>query len=216
VNDFHRFLAFVHSGVMSGFSITEQTSFLSICNSLGNSRLTFLLLDSLFGRIGNVESRSERSEESEDFGQNVGFSAESAELFYGYSVDLIQRIQKGMLHEILNPQKLKLENEDQFVKTLIDLRSDYFEFWRYIEVTNLTFDGIKRFIDKFPFDELTELIWMKIKDRLQCCESFTLSANPYQGGNGFNSMIVKDYPRILDDFTGKDVEIALSRFKRWI
>jgi hypothetical protein len=40
---------------------------------------------------------------------------------------------------------LKLENEDEFLTSLIDLGSDYFDFWQYVELQNLTSDGISRF-----------------------------------------------------------------------
>jgi hypothetical protein len=53
------------------------------------------------------------------------------------------------------------------VFSLIDLGSDYFDFWKYIEVSNLTGDGIVRFVEKNPFDELTELIWERIVDHLR-------------------------------------------------
>jgi hypothetical protein len=46
--------------------------------------------------------------------------------------------------------------------TLIDLGSDYFEFWQYIEVHNLTGDGLVHFVENLPFDELTESIWQRI------------------------------------------------------
>jgi hypothetical protein len=45
--DLSRFIDFVHSPFLEGFSRDEQHSFLSICRLLGNERLTFLLIESL-------------------------------------------------------------------------------------------------------------------------------------------------------------------------
>jgi hypothetical protein len=90
-----------------------------------------------------------------------------ASQFCDYSVELIKGIDKRILHEIVSSGLLKLESEDVFLTTLIDLGSDYFEFWQYIEVSNLTGDGIVRFVENLPFDELTELIWKGIVDHLR-------------------------------------------------
>jgi hypothetical protein len=45
--DFNRFLDFVHSRFLKGFSEDEQLSFVSISEVLGNDGLTFLLIESL-------------------------------------------------------------------------------------------------------------------------------------------------------------------------
>jgi hypothetical protein len=147
--DFRRFIDFVRSLVMTGFSKEEQTSFLSICGRFENARLTFLLLESLHG----LEDTSSNVLSICEIDGNI-----CAANFSDYSLDLIKRIEKGILHEILSSTELKLENEDTFLKTLIDLGSDYFELWEYIEVKNLTEEGITLFVEHFPFDELTESI----------------------------------------------------------
>jgi hypothetical protein len=86
--------------------------------------------------------------------------------FYDYSVELIKHIDKRMLHEIVSSRLLKLESEDVFLTTLIDLGSDYFEYWQYIKVCNLTGDGLVHFVENLPFDKLTESIWKRIVDHL--------------------------------------------------
>jgi hypothetical protein len=109
-----------------------------------------------------------------------------------------------------------LESEDAFLTTLIDLGSDYFEFWQYIEVNNLTGDGIVHFVENLPFDELTASIWKGIVDHLRGSKVFECPSIRYRSSVdiesparqvrnvvGFESLIVKYYPTILDNFGNK-------------
>jgi hypothetical protein len=193
--DFSRFLEFVHSPTITGFSKEEQTSFLSICGLLGNIRLTFLILESLHG-LEEIKKSNEL--DICEIDSNV-----CAAKFYDYSIDLIKRIEQEMLHELLSSSELKLESEDIFLKTLIDLGKNYFDFWEYIEVKNLTEEGISLFVEHLPFDELTESIWRRIVDRLCGSKSSESLTERYRGTVGFESLIVKDYPRILEEFERK-------------
>jgi hypothetical protein len=116
----------------------------------------------------------------------------------------LNKIEKEMLHEILSSPELKLENEDSFLKTLISLGTAYFDCWQYIEVKNLTDEGITLFVEHLPFDKLTELIWQRIIDRLRCSKPDDLNRTRCQSAVvGFESLIVKDYPNILSDFANK-------------
>jgi hypothetical protein len=101
---------------------------------LGNIRLTFLLVESLH--------RFESSQESAVFDVLEIDADVCTGDFCDYSVELIQGIEKGMLHEIVSSGGLKLESEDIFLTTLIDLGSDYCELWRDIEFGNLTADRV--------------------------------------------------------------------------
>jgi hypothetical protein len=125
--------------------------------------------------------------------------------FCDYSIEVIRRIDKGILHEILSSPELKLENEDAFLKILISLGTEYFEFWEYVEVKHLTNDGISLFIEHLPFDELTESIWQRITDRLRCSKPTDLNRERCRDDVvvGFESLILKDYPNILSDFSNK-------------
>jgi hypothetical protein len=87
---FNRFLEFVHSNVIAGFSKEEQTSFLSICGHLGNTRLTFLLIESLHC--------FESSEESAVLAISEIDADVCAAKFYDYSIELIKQVDKRMLH----------------------------------------------------------------------------------------------------------------------
>ena len=131
-DDFRRYLDFVRSRALTDFSSDEQSSFLTTSGLLGNRRLTYLLLESLHA----VDERQE-------------VSAVDAEVcsgkFSDYSVETIQRIEKRMLHEILSSPSLRLENEDEFLKTLISLGSDYFEYWDYLEVNKLPIQLLNNF-----------------------------------------------------------------------
>jgi hypothetical protein len=149
LNDFIRFLDFIHSPVCDGFSESERISFLLICKYLGNEGLTFLLLDSL-----NV---------SKDSNFRYFNSNHCASHFHEYSMDLIRLLNKNTLHEILCSTELKVESEDDLLKTLIDLGSEY---WCCVEVILLSSEGISLFVEHLQFESLSESIWMKIVDRL--------------------------------------------------
>jgi hypothetical protein len=194
VKDFHRFIEFVHSSFITDFSKEEQTSFLSICGLLGNIRLTFLLLESLHGF---KYQKSDGLRVCEIDG-NV-----CASNFSDYSIDLLQRLEIKILHEIVSSPELKVENEDSFLKTLIDLGSDYFELWEYIEVNNLTENGISLFVEHLRFEELTESIWKRIVDRLCGSKSFECISGRYRSSVQFESLIVKDFPKLLEEFRNK-------------
>jgi hypothetical protein len=88
------------------------------------------------------------------------------------------------------------------LRTLIDLGSDYFEYWCYIEVPYLTDEGLSLFINHLEFDQLNEMIWRKIIDRLNGDRDFKLTSRRYVHDSvfGFDSMIVKDYPTIFSEF----------------
>jgi hypothetical protein len=162
---------------------------------LGNSRLTFLLIESLHGFEETQESASSNFFEID--------ADVCASKFSDYSTDLIQQIDKGLLHDIVNSPRLKLENEDEFVKLLIHLGEAYFEFWQYIEIRNLTGDGILLFVEHLPFDELTESIWQHIVDHLKDSKGCDFDSRRYLSVVGFESMIAKYYPNILNEFVNK-------------
>jgi hypothetical protein len=82
--------------------------------------------------------------------------------FYDYSLDLIKRVEREMVHEILSSRELKLENEDTFLTMLIDLGTDFSDFLQSIDVTNLTEDGIGLFVNHLPFNEMAESIWRHV------------------------------------------------------
>jgi hypothetical protein len=85
-----------------------------------------------------------------------------ASQFHRYSVDEISCLDKHTLHRLLPSPSLRVESEDQFLRFLIDLGSDYFEFWHYIEPIFLTPDGISLFANTLPIDYVSEDVWRKL------------------------------------------------------
>jgi hypothetical protein len=177
-NDFQAFLEFVHSRVLPEFSQQTQFSFVSICEHLGNDGLTSLMIG---------------SSKSEIDGSN----------FYCYSTEMIRRLNKRTLHELLCSPSLKIESEDSLLGVLIELGSDYFEYWCYIEVTHLTDEGLSLFIDNLAFEHLSESIWKKIVDRCKGNRDSELISSRYVHSSVVapDSMIVKHCPSILSEFS---------------
>jgi hypothetical protein len=193
-NNFRRFLELIHCHSLKEFSEEDRLSFLLISELLGNDELTYLLIGTLRERY--LKDSNEDSETEIE-------ANHCASQFYDYSIEEIVRIEKRILHEILSSRELKLKNEDELLKTLIQLGSDYFEYWCYIEVNFLSDEGIVLFVDNIRFDDLTESIWDKIADRLCNRESKTLNSARYLCVEGFESKIVKYYPSILKEFMNR-------------
>jgi hypothetical protein len=193
--DIFRFVEFVHSDFWHDFSKEEQSSFISICSILGNRCLSLILMNRL-------QEMNKGLKDEKDFFLNEIDARYCALNFYSYSIDLLKLLDKSVFHEILSSPSLTLENEDGLLKLLINLGSDYFEFWSYIEVSCLSVDGIQQFVEKLSFEDLTENIWIKIGDRLRG----TTELNPkrYRSASGFESKILKVFPDLLKDFVMKE------------
>jgi hypothetical protein len=129
--------------------------------------------------------------------------------FHEYSVELIRLLKKSTLHELLCSKELKVASEDDLLKLLIELGSEYFEYWCYIEVSFLSSAGISLFVEHLQFEDLNESIWLKVVDRLKQSEihdfSFKSTSNcqRYLKVVEFESVIIKDYPMILREIEGQ-------------
>jgi hypothetical protein len=130
-----------------------------------------------------------------------------ASQFHRYSVDAIRHLDKHTLHLLLQSASLRIASEDKFLRFLIDLGRDYFEFWGYIEPIFLTPDGISLFGDELPFDYVSEDIWTKLFVRLanKPDESIRIRrfANSVGSGQRLESNILQTIPSILKDFEAK-------------
>jgi hypothetical protein len=96
--------------------------------------------------------------------------------FNSYSIPQLRNLPREFLHSILSSPSLAIESEDFLLQRLIDLGSDYFEYWAYLEIPFLSAQGISQFVKSFPFEELRVSHWEKIADRLVgvCDETFRL------------------------------------------
>jgi hypothetical protein len=95
---------------------------------------------------------------------------------------------------------------DQFLKFLIDLGSDYFEFWTYLEPLFLTADGISLFGNTLPFDHVSEDIWKKVLVRIEEKPNEEVRTRRYFVGEPakfVESTILSSFPPILKEFEGK-------------
>jgi hypothetical protein len=97
---------------------------------------------------------------------------------------------------------------------LIELGSEYFEFWQYIEIILLSTDSLSLFVTKLPFDELSSEIWSKVIERLigipdtdlrqrRCYKSSTPLSSPPPSPFAFQSTILSSIPTILEDLKTK-------------
>jgi hypothetical protein len=87
------------------------------------------------------------------------------------------------------------------LQILIDLGSEYFECWCYVEITFLSSEGISQFVETFPFEELRTSHWEKIVSRLVgvCDETFRLRRF-CKGQRLEESTILSDIPTPLKQF----------------
>jgi hypothetical protein len=130
-----------------------------------------------------------------------------ASQFHRYSVDAICRLDKHTLHRLLSSRSLRLESEDHFLRFLIELGSDYFELFHYIEPIFLTPDGISLFGTSLPFDYVTEDVWHKLFVRIENKPDETIRIRRFLGSMTSvklaESTILEHIPRILKDFVTK-------------
>jgi hypothetical protein len=134
-----------------------------------------------------------------------------ASQFRCYSVDLVRRLPKDILHTIVSSPSLELESEDDFVRILIEHGKDYLEFFDYIEVNYLTKEYITLFLDQLTFDDLTQSIWTKLVDRLKRSKGQSLRSNRYhrsiespQYRRSIESKIINSCPGILNEFSDQE------------
>jgi hypothetical protein len=219
------FLECLHLGEFYDFSRSNDLSFLSLCRLFGNERLAFLFLASLHSRSLSISTGSSASTSSSSSSSSSNSTLISGEVlvdlisspkatidycasqFHRYSVDAIRHLDKHTLHLLLQSSSLRIASEDEFLRFLIDLGRDYFEFWCYIKPIFLTPDGISLFGNELPFDYVSEDIWTKIFVRLanKPDESIRIRrfANSVGSGPRLESNILETIPSILKDFEAK-------------
>jgi hypothetical protein len=127
-----------------------------------------------------------------------------ASKFYCYSIEEIGCLDKQTLHHVLGSSSLRVESEDQLLQFLIDLGSDYYEFWTYLEPVFLTEEGISLFGNILPFDYVSEDIWRKVFVRLENKRNDEIRIRRYfhsrLSNPRFESNIVSNFPSILKEF----------------
>jgi hypothetical protein len=128
--------------------------------------------------------------------------------FYLYAAAELRCLDKNTLHDLLSSRSLGIESEDALLRLLIELGSDYFEFWSYIEVVFLSDEGLSLFVDNFDYSRLTKEVWCKILSRLTgiCDEDIRHRRFVDQRKSkkvGIESNIFSDFPMILNDFVDK-------------
>jgi hypothetical protein len=167
-NDFVFFLTMIRNEIEDNIEMSEQRelSFLSIFRSLGNERLSLQLLSlmHLTDCKGTSTNNFVRSHELMKNESNVNYCASQ---FYSYSINELSRLDRNTLHALLSEERLKIEDEDSLLGTLIELGSQYYEYWQYIKVCFLSSSGISTFVGRLPFDEVRVEIWEQICHRLK-------------------------------------------------
>jgi hypothetical protein len=199
-------------------------TFLTLCGLLGNERLAFLFLASLnsISPLGSATTSASTSSSSSTSSSEVSISGEvlvnlisssqatidhCASKFYRYSLDEIRLLDKHTLHLLLQSGSLRIASEDDFLRFLIDLGDDYYEFWCYIEPIFLAPDGISLFGDSLPFDYVSEDIWRKVFVRFENKPDESIRkhrfANSVPSVRPLESNILQTIPGIFKDFETK-------------
>jgi hypothetical protein len=220
------FLDCVHLREFFDLSRSNELTFLTLCRLLGNERLAFLFLASLnsispLGSATTSTSSSSSSSGSTSLSEvsicgevlvNLISSSQAtidycASEFYRYSVDEIRHLDKHTLHLLLQSGSVRIASEDDFLRFLMDLGPEYYEFWCYIEPIFLTPDGISLYGDSLPFDYVSEDIWRKVFVRLENKPAESIQkhrfANSVPSIRPLESTILQTIPSIFKDFETK-------------
>jgi hypothetical protein len=128
---------------------------------------------------------------------NVDYCASQC---YLYSADELRCLDKQTLHHLLYSQSLRIGTEDGLLRVLIDLGSDYCDYFDYLEGQFLTVKGVSDFLDSLEFDKLTQQLWMKVSERLKG----TLDEAPFARRVPplFTSTILTILPPLLKEVSG--------------
>jgi hypothetical protein len=181
-NDFDLILKLIRLESFDNVEMSEdrELSFLSIFRCLKNERLSLQLLSSIHlnsrrslytsakdGLHGSATSTKDCVKSNDLMENDMNLSVKyCASQFYSYSINELSRLEKNTLHALLSSQTLGIVSEDALLKTLIELGSDYYEYWQYIKVCFLSSKGISKFVERLPFDEVGIEIWEEVCHRL--------------------------------------------------
>jgi hypothetical protein len=151
MKEFSSFLDLVRNRDEGIFSREDEMKILSMSKLIGNEKLSLLVLGSVHCDVSSkISPNSLSSCDCESESSKVISKAEMniekcTSQFSSYSVDELRNLPKQLLHSLLSSPSLSIESEDSLLQTLIDLGSDYFEYWIYIEIPFLSTEGISQF-----------------------------------------------------------------------
>jgi hypothetical protein len=128
---FSAFLELIRNREEIIFSREDELGFLSICKMIGNEQLTLLILGSVHSDVSSTVCESGSSGMKHDIEGSIEYCASQLN---SYSVEELGNLSKQMLHSLLSSPSLAIESEDSLLQKLIDLGSDYFEYWCYVEI----------------------------------------------------------------------------------
>jgi hypothetical protein len=201
--DFERFLSFSRSGRFGHLSTEDGLAFLNICCELGNDSLSLVVLALLHGiSMAGIEldfipgDSGLRSISLLDADLDY-----CASLFHLFSVKELRLLNHSLLHNLLKSKFLTLQSEDSLVDLISALGLDSCEYWDYVELEYLSDDGIRTFVDRIEFSQLSCRLWNRIVNRLknEKCPDAALRrfVRPLE------SKIVSRLPSILSQFINK-------------
>jgi hypothetical protein len=140
-SSFNLILQFVHSRDCFDLSNDKTLTVLSLCCLLGNERLVFFLLSSFVAHSkSDISIFTNFCDEFYDL--NIDYCSSQ---FYSYLINQFRCLNKQTLHNILSSHSLQIDIEDVLLNSLIDVRSDYFGCWIYIDVELLSPNGFSIF-----------------------------------------------------------------------
>jgi hypothetical protein len=210
MKQFSSFVDFILNREKFNYSRENEIIILSICKLLGNEILFLLILGSFHCEVSSQLFSSKECECESKSSRMPNISELSIEdcalKFNLYSINELRHFPKQMLHSLLSSPSLRLESEDSLLDRLIDLGSEYFEYWCYLELIFLSSEGISKFVQTFPFEELNKSHWSKIIDRLLgvCDETFRLRRfckREILKVSKFESTILSTIPPPLNQFS---------------
>jgi hypothetical protein len=189
------------------FSTEDGIAILSICKLIGNDQLSLFVLGSVHCDISS-KSLSLNVCKSEVMNISEKSVEDCASKFNSYSTEELRNIPKQLLHSLLSSPSLAIESEDSLLQQLIDLGSEYFEYWCYLEIAFLSTEGISEFAKAFPFEELRSTHWEKIVDRLIGVCDETLRLHRFckiqkLNESNIDSKILSNIPTPLKQFESK-------------
>lgn len=116
--------------------------------------------------------------------------------FYLIDKQKLISLPKTIIYEIINNDKLILENEDSLLDFIYQIYSnktdedvDIIEFYELVEFTSLSETSMHQFLTKFTYDEMSNKIWQKINQYIR--SQFTMNKYTFNPEN--HHYLYKDY-----------------------
>jgi hypothetical protein len=195
LKDFLIVIGFIRFGGVSesSQSFSSQKSLFSICEELQNHKLKLLGLISpdILIPSSNFDIMID------DF----------ASKFHEQSKSDLLEMPIDLLNSVLLSPHLKITDEDWLLDLILLGCHDFLPLLCHVHIELLSVGGMKRLCEVIKYSDVTEDIWDGIVRRFTSSDDKKVRFNRWINPRGFDSIIISDFPSILDEFRHSRIKL---------